>query len=696
MSTEWFLLAAALLAGLAPLLWRRADAGWVKAAVVLVGLGTLGGAWAAQGSWAKPAPTYNNRPGQVDADGYVSSSACRACHPGQYDSWRRSYHSTMTQVASPESVKGDFDDVKLTDLRGVTYHLTRRGDEFWVAYRDVDKENVSRSKLIIEALRQNLEQPQLPPAMREVMGLDKQKEEAKLARLEQEKILIERPVVQTTGSHHYQVYWLPSVMTQAERRDKVIEMSGYNLRWSPDALQGELLPLPFVYLLKSERWVNREGVFVAPPGPEEYSPWNDNCIKCHATHGRPKIDFEASTARSEVAEFGIACESCHGPGKQHIALNSAPQRRYGLHLSDDDDTSVAQPERYNHKTSSQICGQCHSISWYHDPLDYSQFGSRFRPGKELAGAKEVFRPREGGEIKVANEKDKLLFEQSFWSDGIVRIAGREFNGQIESGCYQRGEMGCTSCHQLHGQEPDDQLKPGMRGDKACVQCHAEATYASVEHTHHPAGSSGAECQNCHMPYTVFGLLKSIRSHYVDTPSVKATVETGRPNGCNICHMDKTLSWTDKHMVQWYGAQPTSLTTDQQRVSALVLALLKGDAGVRALNASNVRLASSRAASGQDWLAPFLAPLLKDPYHAVRGTAGEAIQALPGFEDFEYDYMGPEADREAAVSRAMEIWRGQGAPTNPSAAMLWRDGKLDQGTFDRLLKARDDRDITLAE
>ena len=43
------------------------------------------------------------RPVKVLADGYVSSNTCQKCHPRQYESWHRSYHRTMTQVASPES-----------------------------------------------------------------------------------------------------------------------------------------------------------------------------------------------------------------------------------------------------------------------------------------------------------------------------------------------------------------------------------------------------------------------------------------------------------------------------------------------------------------------------------------------------------------------------------------------------------------
>ena len=46
-----------------------------------------------------------------------------------------------------------------------------------------------------------------------------------------------------------------------------------------------------------------------------------------------------------------------------------------------------------------------------------------------------------------------------------------------------------------------------------------------------------------MPFTTYGLLKTIRSHQISNPSVQATLETGRPNACNLCHLDKTLEWT---------------------------------------------------------------------------------------------------------------------------------------------------------
>src|SRR5262249_32828212 len=51
--------------------------------------------------------------------GYVGASACRACHPDKFASWRRTYHSTMTQLPSAAAVLGRFDGAPVT-LFGAT------------------------------------------------------------------------------------------------------------------------------------------------------------------------------------------------------------------------------------------------------------------------------------------------------------------------------------------------------------------------------------------------------------------------------------------------------------------------------------------------------------------------------------------------------------------------------------------------
>src|SRR6267142_7049367 len=58
------------------------------------------------------------RPIQLEGDGYVSSKACQACHPSQYASWHRSYHRTMTQVATPDTIAASFDGVTVDAVPG--------------------------------------------------------------------------------------------------------------------------------------------------------------------------------------------------------------------------------------------------------------------------------------------------------------------------------------------------------------------------------------------------------------------------------------------------------------------------------------------------------------------------------------------------------------------------------------------------
>jgi hypothetical protein len=101
---------ALLLLGLAPLLIlaRRAPgrtrASLVAACVLGVVIVGLGARQQAPGL-ARAAAPPDGIPAEVHESGYVSSGTCRACHPQQYDTW---HASTMTRIATPETVKGDF------------------------------------------------------------------------------------------------------------------------------------------------------------------------------------------------------------------------------------------------------------------------------------------------------------------------------------------------------------------------------------------------------------------------------------------------------------------------------------------------------------------------------------------------------------------------------------------------------------
>lgn len=44
-----------------------------------------------------------------DRNAFVGSNTCLSCHADHHASWKRTYHRTMTQEASPQSVQGHFD-----------------------------------------------------------------------------------------------------------------------------------------------------------------------------------------------------------------------------------------------------------------------------------------------------------------------------------------------------------------------------------------------------------------------------------------------------------------------------------------------------------------------------------------------------------------------------------------------------------
>src|SRR5262249_48260439 len=155
----------------------------------------------------------------------------------------------------------------------------------------------------------------------------------------------------------------------------------------------------------------------------------------------------------------------------------------------------------------------------------------------------------------------------------------------------------------HASDPDDQLKDGMDGDRACSPCHDDVRGAGNAHTHHAADSAGSRCQNCHMPYTTFGLLKAIRSHRIDSPSVHANRSTGRPHACHLCHLDRSLRWTAAQLTAWYGAPVVELPDDDEQIAASLRWLLQGDAAQRALAAWAMGWEPARVASGREWLPP---------------------------------------------------------------------------------------------
>ena len=596
-------------------------------------------------------------PREGGSDGYVSSDRCKACHLDQYTSWHNSFHRTMTQVATPESVKGSFDNVTL-HMDGEKFHLERIGNAFWAEMIDPDwtHDRVRAQRdFLTGASKTPPPEVSNPPRTRKQIGM-------------------------LTGSHHFQACWVSS------SRDGNVQFA-----------------FPFAWLIEEQRWVPRRDTFIRDPNAA--SPiqiWNLNCIMCHATAGQPRKSSERGLFSSRVAELGIACESCHGPAEEHVRANLDPLRRYELHRSGKPDPTIVNPSRQPAKASSQVCGQCHGMKWTINHKDWLANGFHYRPGDDLEKDTPLIRPTRFSSqpwLPEQLKQDREFLNTIYWPDGIIRVAGREYNGLVESACHAKGELSCLSCHSMHQSKPNDQLASRMDGNQACLQCHKSFREKIEQHTHHRAESSGSQCYNCHMPFNTYGLLKAVRSHYIESPNLKSSVEAGRPNACNLCHLDQTLQWTGKHLSEWYGHPPPQLSADDQSVSAALLWLLRGDAAQRALVAWSMGWNTAQLTAGENWLPPFLAQLLNDPYSAVRYMGYRSLKTLPGYSGFAFDYVGEPAHRELAQSRALEFWNKLSKTNSDQVGprvLIDRAGSVRQEIVDRLMKQRDNRPVELIE
>jgi hypothetical protein len=616
----------------------------------------------------KPDPPHSRTPvGAIDhpievaGNGYVGSDECQSCHTEHYDSWHDSYHRTMTQVAGPESVVGDFDNVQL-DLFGQIFQLQRRGDEYWVEMPEIAAEG-----------------PEANPHNR-----------------------VQRQIVQVTGSHHMQAYWYPS----GESRS--------------------LGMLPFIYLIDDGKWVPDTASFIVPPpdGPALPSPgaWNHSCVLCHSTGPRPNYKWAATEnpravhaqrVETEVAEFGISCEACHGPGEYHVRGHT--ERPNGLSKAE---ISLVVPDQLDPHLSSQVCGHCHSVTEFKsdaDFVDWSQHGFKFRPGDDIERSARWVLRASSDRPEVRRELQHYPAESIVWPDGMIRVSGREYNGLIESPCFTHDQhskkLSCFSCHTMHaaGMENreqenwvEDQLKPGMRTKAACTQCHPTHSDKDklTSHTHHAADSTGSNCLNCHMSYSTYGLLKAIRSHRIDTPSVQTSLATGRLNACNQCHLNQTLSWAGEHLQRWYGIESPQLSKDQETIAASVLWTLKGDAGQRALMAWSMGWPAAREVSGSDWMTPYLGHLMSDPYRAVSIIAYRSLRKQQGFEEFPFDPVAHRSMQQQPLqqlARRYELLTQERKVATPGPRVLMdSSGKLDEVNYRRLLRQRNDRPVQLSE
>lgn len=241
--------------------------------------------------------------------------------------------------------------------------------------------------------------------------------------------------------------------------------------------------------------------------PELTQSFDNQCAGCHFTGMTLEGDADSGYRAHAVAdpngdydydedgrpeEINIGCESCHGPGSEHIEDSVR-----GRHIVS---PSLITPER-----ELLLCGACHSRpagkggSSGEAPL--SSDGLMPRPGLRRGEFAERFTTR------VDISADHVF------ASGDSRAPHQQYTDFVRTTMARNGSvlMTCSSCHDAHGSdEHEHDLHAAASDNAACTACHSGEQFTAprghVQQTtgfiHDGTEDTFLRCTSCHMVRSV--------------------------------------------------------------------------------------------------------------------------------------------------------------------------------------------------
>lgn len=437
------------------------------------------------------ANAYAAAPSPVSSENWIGAAACKQCHTEEYKAWTGSHHDLAMQVVSDSSVLGDFNNTYF-DYGDIRTQFSRRDGEYWV----------------------NTDGP-----------------EGKLQDYKVEYVF---------GIHPLQQYLLALPGGR---------LHALNVAW--DSRTKEEGGQRWFHLYPDEVVDSTDPLHWTGP----YQNWNARCAECHSTNLQKNFDPRSAEYSTTWSEVNVACESCHGPGKEHQLL--AESGSLGKHatagfpvdLSNNTlwrfakEKPIAETVQTPPTRPQQVesCGRCHSRRGTLGDYHY---------GTDLLDTHRL----------------SLLDEPLYHLDGQIRDEVYVYGSFAQSKMYQSGVV-CSNCHDPHSLE----LK--TPGNGVCAQCHRTDVYDTPKHHHHVESSAGAQCANCHMPETTYMVVDPRRDHSMRVPRPDLSVVVGTPNACTQCHSDQSDQWALETLREW----DVSFTNTSNHAARIFQRSRKGDA-----------------------------------------------------------------------------------------------------------------------
>ena len=260
-------------------------------------------------------------------------------------------------------------------------------------------------------------------------------------------------------------------------------------------------------------------------------PEKQNCQQCHGSQIITAFDRSLGQYKSSFTNLSINCESCHGPGKEHVTLMQFDKRIVKGY------TGIQSLKTLSKEESLKVCAQCHALK------DMIRPG--YLPGMDFDDYFSV--------------KFSMLGGNPYYPDGRVRAFGYQQN-HIFSDCYQNGSMTCIDCHNPHSNSYQDINRNVLKGrfdNGQCVSCHMAKKENPSLHTFHESESEGSRCTACHMPFQQHKavgdqLMFARADHTISIPRPKLDQKLGIKNACQQCHDNMNIESLNDYVTQWYG------------------------------------------------------------------------------------------------------------------------------------------------
>lgn len=224
------------------------------------------------------------------------------------------------------------------------------------------------------------------------------------------------------------------------------------------SIDGFLFQSPVSYYSQKKRWDMSPGYESAREMPFNRA-ITPSCLFCHASQIRAVKGTENRYEAMPFAQAGIGCESCHGPGSEHIKGKS----------------EMINPGKLEAARRDSVCAQCH----------LSGEARINQPGKDAG----MFRPGD----RLADYVLDYIYDGGF-NYAYKAISHVEALAQSRCKLAAGDRMSCLSCHDPHSLPPPEEKAAYFR--EKCLACHLQQEVSVKLKRHFDAQQ---DCRGCHMP-----------------------------------------------------------------------------------------------------------------------------------------------------------------------------------------------------